>query len=200
MALFLDRPLGTGKRPGEVDRTPLISYVAFSRAILLRRLQQLERSGWTAPVERDQWLQAAEALQVDGLPVSSLSLTPRPGVVSLADAGQVAADFTLLGTSRTAFAGFARFYDVSAIRDVWSEIDDHEPAMPGALLVPDAPLLRIYDRHLRPRIELGFAADQAGAVGYVERSGVELPARMQVLRVWCRFHLRPACRASTARS
>ena len=110
MALFLDRPLGTGKRPGEIDRTPLMSYVAFSRTILLAPTsQQLERSGWTAPAERDQWLQAAEALQVDGLPVSSLSLTPRPGVVSLADAGQVAADFTLLGTSRTAFADLRDF-------------------------------------------------------------------------------------------
>ena len=43
MAVFLDRPLGVVKQPGEVDRTPLLSYDAFSRSIAARRLAQAER-------------------------------------------------------------------------------------------------------------------------------------------------------------
>src|SRR5208283_4168384 len=41
MALFLDRPLGAFKRPGEPDQTPLLSYEAFSSSIARERLRYL---------------------------------------------------------------------------------------------------------------------------------------------------------------
>src|SRR5262249_13196604 len=41
MALFLDRPLGVFKAPGEPDHTVLLSHEAFSRSIAERRLQFL---------------------------------------------------------------------------------------------------------------------------------------------------------------
>ena len=41
MALYLDRPLGIYKEPAEVDRTPLLSYVAFSLKIAESRLRRL---------------------------------------------------------------------------------------------------------------------------------------------------------------
>ena len=41
MALYLDRPLGVFKEPAEVDRSPLLSYVAFSLKIAESRLQRL---------------------------------------------------------------------------------------------------------------------------------------------------------------
>src|SRR5262249_27009541 len=41
MAIFLDRPLDAGKHPMEPDQTLLLSYVAFSRSLALRRLQYL---------------------------------------------------------------------------------------------------------------------------------------------------------------
>ncbi len=44
-ALFLDRPLGCGKLPGQVDRTPLLSYEAFSHARTIERLRQLTEWG-----------------------------------------------------------------------------------------------------------------------------------------------------------
>ena len=46
MATFLDRPLGILKQPGEVDRTPLVAYEAFSRDAARRRLEQLKSVGW----------------------------------------------------------------------------------------------------------------------------------------------------------
>ena len=41
MALFLDRPLGAFKAPGEPDQTPILSYEAFSRSIAGRRLDSI---------------------------------------------------------------------------------------------------------------------------------------------------------------
>jgi len=40
-AVFLDRPLGALKHPGEPDCTPLLSYQAFSRFIARTRLRFL---------------------------------------------------------------------------------------------------------------------------------------------------------------
>ena len=40
-ALYLDRPLGVYKEPAEVDRTPLLSYEAFSLTIAEARLRNL---------------------------------------------------------------------------------------------------------------------------------------------------------------
>ena len=40
-ALFIDRPLGASKLPGEPDQTPLLAYEAFSAAIARRRLGEL---------------------------------------------------------------------------------------------------------------------------------------------------------------
>src|SRR5207245_2535109 len=37
MALFIDRPLGVGKLPGEPDQTPLMAHAAFSRSLAIRR-------------------------------------------------------------------------------------------------------------------------------------------------------------------
>ncbi len=41
VALFLDRPLGAFKAPGEPDQTPILAYEAFSRSIAGRRLDSI---------------------------------------------------------------------------------------------------------------------------------------------------------------
>src|SRR5262249_36841994 len=46
-AVFLDRPLGRLKAPGEPDQTPMLAYEAFSPSIAARRLEQLAEQ-WQA--------------------------------------------------------------------------------------------------------------------------------------------------------
>lgn len=43
LALFLDRPLAVGKRPGQPDQSLLLSYLAFSRTVADKRLTDLVR-------------------------------------------------------------------------------------------------------------------------------------------------------------
>jgi hypothetical protein len=101
MAVFLDRPLGASLEPGEVDRTPLVSYEAFSRSIARRRTGELRAAGWIDDARRDALLLVLEKLTVSGLPVRELQLRERPGVVSIADAHKAAPDFVLLRSTRS---------------------------------------------------------------------------------------------------
>jgi hypothetical protein len=100
MALFLDRPLGVLLEPGEVDRTPLVSYEAFSRSIAKHRVRELAAAGWIDVARRDALLAALDELTLHGVPLNKLSAIERPGVVSIADAGKAAADFIFLRTTR----------------------------------------------------------------------------------------------------
>jgi hypothetical protein len=49
-----DRPLGIARRPGEVDRTPLLTYEAFSKSIARERLAALCRLGLLTKDRRDE--------------------------------------------------------------------------------------------------------------------------------------------------
>jgi hypothetical protein len=104
MAVFLDRPLGARLEPGEVDRTPLVSYEAFSRSIARRRVGELRAAGWIDDAGQDVLLSALDELSVPGLRVSDLSPRERPGVVSIADAAKAAPDFVLLRTTRNSLS------------------------------------------------------------------------------------------------
>src|SRR5205823_14379155 len=83
-ALFLDRPLGGWKQPGEPDQTLLMAHVLFSRSIALRRGQQLARHEGLLPdaaaVKR--WTTRLESQPADGLPLTRAGPPPRPGVAS----------------------------------------------------------------------------------------------------------------------
>ena len=106
MALFLDRPLGTGKAPGEPDQTLLLSHLAFSRSLARQRLKLL-----AGAAEYEGFLTAmAEGLR--GVPVSAVAGRPRPGAVSAADARQVADDFLFLRTTAPTAAAFCEQYDL----------------------------------------------------------------------------------------
>jgi hypothetical protein len=112
-ALFLDRPLGIRKRPGEPDGTLLFSYIAFSPSIAERRLaflaERLDDSGLRDHAQR------LRASTFAGLAIQPSGLPPRPGVVSLDDALRVASDFVLLGTTRQTLADFQAAYDTAAL-------------------------------------------------------------------------------------
>jgi hypothetical protein len=120
---------------------------------------------------------------VDGLPLRDAGPLPRPGVVSLHDALRVADDFALLRTTRHALREFAGQYD---LRPLAERLGDAVPLLDEwRLLVPGGrdpgPMLCVYDRQLRLRLEL--AADLSR--GYGTRGGAEFPnAGLRVLAVW----------------
>src|SRR5262249_46809227 len=127
MALFLDRPLGTFKRPGEPDQTPLLSYEAFSRSIAEGRLRQLYQSLdlGAGPHELEESLRRLRTLPGAGLPIQRQLGPVRPGVASLQDALQVADDFVLLRTTRRTAQEFLGRFDLSVLagRDTLDYLD-----------------------------------------------------------------------------
>lgn len=102
-ALILDRPFGVGKAPGEPDRTPMFSHVCRSpslarRVVGLLRMKGDERLKTTLGPAVDA---ALAAWTPTGVPLPRLGRPPRPGVVSLEDAFQVADDFVIERTTRS---------------------------------------------------------------------------------------------------
>jgi hypothetical protein len=184
-AIYLDRPLGFGKAPGEPDQTLLTSHVLFSRSIADERLRRVgqrpELLADSGAVER--WREKLRALDVDGLPLARAGAPPRPGVVSLHDAFRLADDWIILRSTRRTLHDFAGQYDLRPLVQRLGEMTP--PLSDWRLLVAggseDQPTLYAYDRHLRMRLEL--AADLSR--GYGSRGGVEYPtAGLQVLRAW----------------
>jgi hypothetical protein len=192
MAQFLDRPLGVFKQPGEVDRTPLLSYEAFSRSVVKRRLAQLKSLGWISQEQRKGYEVSVDEFPARGVPVASLAPLERPGVVSLADAQKVAADFALLRTTGQSRSDFLGEYDVSELELASRVIADSLRSAELMVLArnprPDAspgqPALRGYCRRGRPCIELGFVLATGKMSSYRERAGVELVPELQILHVW----------------
>jgi hypothetical protein len=189
MALFLDRPLGACKEQGEVDRTPLVSYEAFSRQIAARRLAQARAAGWIDDAGYAQSLDVLNGLPLEGRPLSACAVRGRPGVVSLADAAKAAADFRILRTTRGSLDALLSHFDLSDLACAapdcaeWLENDHH------VLLVPHSPAdrpsaassLRFYGCQGALRLELGFEPAPGLGVCYRERGGVELVERLRVL-------------------
>lgn len=156
LALFLDRPLGIAKQPGEPDQTVLLSHRAFSRSIAQRRLRQFAD---VAPLE-----DTLDALVVPGVPLAALAGQSRPGAVSVADARQAAEDFIFLSTTPATLRELFAQYDFSSIAPVMEER--------GVLLVPLAAsgALTLHDRAMRPRVLL--VPDFRD--GYATRAGREV--------------------------
>jgi hypothetical protein len=182
-AQFLDRPLGVLKEPGDVDRTPLVSYVAYSRAVARRRLSQLKSYRWISDQHGVEYQAAIDVLETGGLPAADVATQERPGVVSLADAGKVATDFLLLQSTPGSLAELLSHYDLAELAAAapitagW--LESGEPK----LLVPHAPAdrpatLRFHDRAGNLRLELSFETGQNGSIEMRQRRGVELPFRL----------------------
>jgi len=199
MALFLDRPLGIFKEPGEVDRTPLVSYEAFSRQIAAKRLARAVAGGWIDAESYAQSLEALNELLLEGRPLSEIAAQERPGVVSLADAAKGAADFSILRTTRGSLDAFLSHFNLNELESSapdcagWLLNDRH------VLLTAHTPAnrpssdwtLRCYDRQGALRLEMGFEAVAGHGVRYRERGGVELVEQLRVLAadspVWLRL-------------
>ena len=188
MAHFLDRPLGVLKEPGEVDRTPLVSYEAFSRSIARQRLSELAVAGWIDDQRRDALLAELENLSVTGVPVADLSPIERPGVVSIADAGKAAADFVLLRTTPGSLRKLW-LYDWRPLIEISPETHQWLVDYRDVLFVQDVasdgtkrPTLRVY-RGDELQLELGFPDASGSTAIYEERRGVEF-TRLRILRIY----------------
>ncbi|MBY0526884.1 MAG: hypothetical protein K2R98_26055 [Gemmataceae bacterium] len=176
LALFLDRPLGIFKRPGEPDQTPLLSYVAFSVSVAERRL----------PSNQDREALSARLRSMgQGLPVESRRQPVRPGVASLADALKVAPDFVLLHTTRRSAQDFFACFDLTPLARQCSLdwLAKRPVLIVGGAFVEGktAGTLCVFDDAFQLRLELEIDVQ----AGYVTTEQGEFPAGgLRLLRVW----------------
>jgi hypothetical protein len=174
MALFLDRPLGVLKSPGEVDRTPLLSYVAYSKMIAQARLRQLR--DWPLTSEYVDQLELPDdevAPGASGFAIRDVPGDPRPGVVSLADAALAAHDFVLLRTTRSSLAELLSQYDLSPLAAAAPEaarwLQSGEPILLVRTAAPEelssgTLQLTAFDAAMHPRLVLMPARTNAGPI------------------------------------
>ena len=150
MAVFLDRPLGVFHPPGHADRTPLVSYEAFSRRIAMSRLGDLCQAcdGMDAHALGDRFPRCS------GVDLKEIGDLVRPGVVSLADAAQVSEDFVFLRTTRSSLDGLLANLEFHGVDDshAGSELHNWLTTDPHVLLIRTKDnLLVAYDRQMKRR-------------------------------------------------
>ncbi len=178
-ALFLDRPFGAGKAPGEPDSTLLLASEAFSRSVAAERLRFLARE--TGALDEGALVRLAVGLNVTGLPLDRVGGASRPGAVSMTDARGAAPDFVLLRTTPGSLAALLAQFDFSPLAERFSL--DFLFLRREALMARSAEGagVLVYDLSFRPRFELLVSPDG----GYVHRAGLEYPAAgLLALRVW----------------
>ena len=178
-ALFLDRPFGAGKAPGEPDSTLLLASEAFSRSVSIERLRLLARE--TGVLDEAEVRRLERSLNVPGLPLDRVGGAARPGAVSLTDARGAAPDFVLLRTTPGSLAALLAQFDFTPLAERVSL--DFLTARREALVAraADGAGVLIYDASFRPRLELVIPGD----TGYEHRAGQEYPAGgLLAARVW----------------
>jgi hypothetical protein len=178
-ALFLDRPFGAGKAPGEQDSTLLLASEAFSRSVAAERLRFLARE--TGALDEGALLRLEVGLKVPGLPLDRAGGASRPGAVSLADARGAAPDFVLRRTTPGSLAALLAQFDFTPLAERFSL--DFLFLRREALVARSAEGagVLVYDLSFRPRLELLIPADG----GYAHRAGLEYPAGgLLAVRVW----------------
>jgi hypothetical protein len=183
MALFLDRPLGVFKRPGEPDQTLLLSYEAFSLTLAERRLRELAELVPEAATYGDR----LRSLDTHGLTLMPSRLPQRPGAATLDDLFKVAPDFVLLRTTRRTAADFFAAYGLAPVLARFSlEHLAHGRVLivSGAALPGKHPgLLAVFDDQYRQRLEFEIDARE----GYTTTPRGEQPTGgLRLLRVWTR--------------
>ncbi|MFM9068701.1 MAG: molybdenum cofactor guanylyltransferase [Planctomycetota bacterium] len=180
MATFLDRPLGIGHAPGEVDRTPLFSYQAFSARIAQQRLAfWISRGAQVDPQIAGKWPSP------EGLVVRDLPGRPRPGVTTLEDAQLAAPDFRIVSITRSSwseFVGWLEMNETGSAADLRTlgVTDSREPRLlvrtgSSTQAAAGEPWLALLDQHLQPVTQWRLTAPQwAGRYEWCARA--EWPA------------------------
>jgi hypothetical protein len=187
-AVYLDRPFGVFKRPGEVDRTPLFAYAAFSRAIAVGRLNAWQGLGF---LDSDRHGKLRErllhGLMVRGVSVLDLPGRERPGVVALEDALRASPDFVFLratrGTLTLAREIFCPYLSPSQLALL--EGTDWLPIRsPRQRIFADPnSFITVFDRRLEPLLEFDLKQATNEPVRYREHAGVEqLAEGLRLLR------------------
>jgi hypothetical protein len=182
MALFLDRPLGIFKRPGEPDQTALLSYEAFSPMIAQRQLQ-IVQNHFPKLSGNQSLLENAEL--PPGMPLQLRANPSRPGVPSLQDAFKIAPDFILLRTTQRAAGDFLAQFDWMPLHQRYAA-DYLTPQrrlliVSGSAVKRDSHAVIIYDATLQPRLELAIDSQS----GYATGDSCEFPRNgLQVVRAW----------------
>jgi hypothetical protein len=188
MALFLDRPLGIFKSPGEPDQTLLFSYEAFSRSIAEGRLRLLAEDSAliTIPGEFDELRNQLRNLAIEGIPLEPMGEASRPGAVSIADALKVADDFVFLRTTKKSLSDFLGLYQFEPLahRIPMDYLTTSQPLLILRSMTKTGDsegILVIHDARKRKRLELRVDPSR----GYESRAGVEYPAAgLRVLNAW----------------
>lgn len=187
-AIYLDRPLGCFKQSGEVDRTILLSYEAFSAQIADARLQSLHRWGLIADEKLlGRFQTQRKNLCVQGVPVGELGREGRPGVVALEDAVQIAADFVFVRTTRSSLDEFSRQYDTHGLDTEFPELSKWLHSARDVLLIrrtdasspADRIVLEAYDSQNRSRLLITTSAELPWS--YEEQCGIETLRGMQIV-------------------
>ena len=183
MATFLDRPLGIFKHPSEVDRTPLLTYEAFSRQKARSRLDDLCRWGLISSDGRlPAHIRRLEQCTIEGIPVARLGNVTPDRVVALEDAQKSAADFLFLRTTRCSLNDFLEQYDFEPLKARFPDLHRWLFSSPAVLFIRDVPagamnprnpVLTAFDKHMSARIEIGVGQESLSPVHYVHHAGVE---------------------------
>jgi hypothetical protein len=170
-AAYLDRPFGVLKPAGAIDKTPLISTIAYSESIAAERWKNLQEQGFL----RDRVWQPPPPVLVSGIAAVRYPTAPRPGVVSFADARLAAEDFCWLHTTPS-----SRRVLLEQLLPDTSDLSWREPGL--LLRTADAqavwrgePFLSWFDREWREiaRWALTMPLDRSGEADYRETGGLE---------------------------
>jgi len=178
LAGYLDRPFGVFKRPGEVDRTPLFAYEAFSRSIAVGRLSFWQRQGFLDSDRHGKLLdRILHGLTVKGVSVLDLPGQERPGVVALEDALRASPDFVILRATRGTLAlarDIFRPYlspQLLGILDGTKWLPIRSPRQ--RIFADPSSFITVFDSRLEPLFELGLGQTAHEPVRYREQAGME---------------------------
>jgi hypothetical protein len=183
MAVYLDRPLGRFKASSAPDRTPLLSYEAFSRAAAERRLHFMSDKLGLIQRTRLDHLQSILRRPAPGARLRASGGRQRPGAVSLDDALRIADDFVLLRSTRQTIQAFLELFDFSALfeRAPYLRCDRHLLIVDRRSIQPATAGISVFDEGLQERLQLEI--DDSN--GYRTRAGLEFPVGgLRLTRIW----------------
>ena len=192
MAVFLDRPLGVLKPPGETDRTVLLSYPAFSQSIAQTRWDWLrQQPGVTTAFAENDLHASWAAVPRAGFAVSRLGATGRHGVVALEDAFRVAEDFVFLRTTGSSLDELMQQYDFTHLQGAIPDLILRPPGGSRVLFIRTTPT--VHDGRLQLTAFCASGQPLFGVVAesgprrvapYVEIAGTEYLTNLRIERVW----------------
>jgi hypothetical protein len=171
LALFIDRPLGYAKLPGEQDQTPLLAHQAYSPSLAERCLEALAKLCGELDFNLPKLMPRAA---VSGLPHARLAAPVRPSA-ALADVRRVADDFVIVRTLSEGLADLWRIFDFGPLRARFRLpfLAAARPRLVAQIAKEDGTSsLTFFDDELRPRLELTLDLGK----GYAHRAGFEFPA------------------------